>query len=154
MSKSSKTDATKTDEKKKVLIVEDSVDFSNLLKFIVEDDGFDGVQFPVQKEDIVSVVKEIHPAVILMDLALRRKGGIDYINDLKGDPETKDVPVIIISGRELGQRDILELQMRGVRYLRKGRVEMHDIRREIRTAAYGKDGAPAGTPKPPAGTPS
>lgn len=154
MSKSSKTDATKTDEKKKVLIVEDSVDFSNLLKFIVEDDGFDGVQFPVQKEDILSVVKEIHPAVILMDLALRRKGGIDYINDLKGDPETKDVPVIIISGRELGQRDILELQMRGVRYLRKGRVEMHDIRREIRTAAYGKDGAPAGTPKPPAGTPS
>ena len=46
----------------------------------------------VQQEDIISAVKQHQPAVILMDLALRRKGGIDYINDLKGDPATKDVP--------------------------------------------------------------
>ena len=147
MSKTNKTDA-----KKSVLIVEDSIDFSNLLKFIVEDDGFEGIQFPVQQEDIISAVKQHQPAVILMDLALRRKGGIDYINDLKGDPATKDVPIIIISGRELGQKDIIELQMKGVRYLRKGRVEMHEIRREIRTAALGKEAAAAMAKNPPSGT--
>jgi DNA-binding response OmpR family regulator len=142
----------KTDAKKSVLIVEDSIDFSNLLKFIVEDDGFEGIQFPVQQEDIISAVKQHGPSVILMDLALRRKGGIDYINDLKGDPATKDIPIIIISGRELGQKDILELQMKGVRYLRKGRVEMHEIRREIRTAVLGKEAAAAMPPKiPPTG---
>ncbi|MBP1691040.1 MAG: phoB [Bacteroidetes bacterium] len=129
----------KTDQKKTVLIVEDSVDFSNLLKFIVEDDGYEGVQFPVQQEDILSAVKEHRPSVILMDLALRRKGGIEYINDLKGDEETKDIPIIIITGRDLGQKDILDLQMKGVKYLRKGRVEMHEIRREIRSAVTGKD---------------
>ncbi len=149
MSKSNKTDA-----KKSVLIVEDSIDFSNLLKFIVEDDGFEGIQFPVQQEDIISAVKEHHPACILMDLALRRKGGIDYINDLKGDPATKDVPIIIISGRELGQKDIIDLQMKGVRYLRKGRVEMHEIRREIRTAALGKEAAAAMAKNPPSGSAS
>ncbi|CAG0953159.1 Phosphate regulon transcriptional regulatory protein PhoB [Anaerolineae bacterium] len=147
MSKTNKTDA-----KKSVLIVEDSIDFSNLLKFIVEDDGFEGIQFPVQQEDIISAVKQHQPAVILMDLALRRKGGIDYINDLKGDPATKDVPIIIISGRELGQKDIIELQMKGVRYLRKGRVEMHEIRREIRTAALGKEAAAAMAKNSPSGT--
>ncbi len=130
--------AVKSDSKKSVLIVEDSLDFSNLLKFIVEDDGFEGIQFPVQQEDILSAVKAQHPSVILMDLALRRKGGIEYINDLKGDPATKDIPIIIITGRDLGQRDILDLQMKGVKYLRKGRVEMHEIRREIRTAVLGK----------------
>ena len=149
MSKSNKTDA-----KKNVLIVEDSIDFSNLLKFIVEDDGFVGIQFPVQQEDIISAVKEHHPAVILMDLALRRKGGIDYINDLKADPATKDVPILIISGRELGQKDIIDLQMKGVRYLRKGRVEMHEIRREIRTAALGKEAADAMAKRPPSGSAS
>jgi DNA-binding response OmpR family regulator len=144
----------KTEAKKSVLIVEDSIDFSNLLKFIVEDDGFEGIQFPVQQEDIISAVKEHHPSVILMDLALRRKGGIDYINDLKGDPATKDVPILIISGRELGQKDIIELQMKGVRYLRKGRVEMHEIRREIRTAALGKEAAAAMAKTPPPGAAS
>lgn len=142
--------AVKSDSKKSVLIVEDSLDFSNLLKFIVEDDGFEGIQFPVQQEDILSAVKAQHPSVILMDLALRRKGGIEYINDLKGDPATKDIPIIIITGRDLGQRDILDLQIKGVKYLRKGRVEMHEIRREIRTAVLGKpEPAPAGPVKVP-----
>ena len=108
-----------------------------MLKFIVEDDGYDGVQFPVNGEDVVTVVKDLKPAVVLMDLALRRRGGMEFINDLRADPETKGVPVIVISGRDLGQREVTDLQSRGVRYLRKGRVEMHEIRREIRNAIVG-----------------
>lgn len=127
----------KSEQKKSVLIVEDSLDFSNLLKFIVEDDGYDGVQFPVNGDDVVTAVKELKPSVVLMDLALRRRGGMDFINDLRADPETKDVPVIVISGRDLGVREVTDLQSRGVRYLRKGRVEMHEIRREIRNAISG-----------------
>ncbi len=141
--------AAKSEAKKSVLIVEDSIDFSNLLKFIVEDDGFQGIQFSVQEEDILSAVREHQPAVILMDLALRRKGGMDYISDLKNDPETKDIPIIIITGRDLAQKDVLELQMKGVKYLRKGRVEMHEIRREIRTAVLGPDAAAPAAPKTP-----
>jgi DNA-binding response OmpR family regulator len=124
-------------QKKKVLIVEDSVDFSNLLKFIVEDDGFEGVQFPVYQEDIISVAKSVAPAVILMDLALRRKGGMEYISDLKADPETKEIPIVIISGRDLSPKDVLEFKMKGVEYLRKGRVEMDEIKNTIRKCAQG-----------------
>ena len=131
----------RSEEKKSVLIVEDSIDFSNLLKFIVEDDGYNGVQFPITGEDIVTAVKELKPGVVLMDLALRRKGGLEFINDLRSAPETKDVPVIVITGRDLGQREVMDLQSRGVRYLRKGRVEMHEIRREIRNAMIGKSAA-------------
>ena len=131
----------KSEEKKSVLIVEDSIDFSNLLKFIVEDDGYNGVQFPITGEDIVTAGQELKPGVVLMDLALRRKGGLEFINDLRSAPETKDVPVIVITGRDLGQREVMDLQSRGVRYLRKGRVEMHEIRREIRNAMIGKSAA-------------
>jgi DNA-binding response OmpR family regulator len=128
----------KVEEKKSVLIVEDSVDFSNLLKFIVEDDGIEGLQFPVHQDDILSVVKQQKPSAILMDLALRRKGGMDYISDLKSDPDTKNIPIIVITGRDLGQKEMLDFQIKGIRYLRKGRVEMHEIRREIRNAVYAK----------------
>jgi DNA-binding response OmpR family regulator len=147
------TKSAKSEDKKSVLIVEDSIDFSNLLKFIVEDDGYEGVQFPVTAEDIVTVVKELKPGVVLMDLALRRKGGMEFINDLRGDPDTAQVPVIVISGRDLNQRDVADLQSRGVRYLRKGRVEMHEIRREIRNAILGKNSDDTGSkPKSVAGS--
>lgn len=115
------------------------MDFSNLLKFIVEDEGYEGLQFPLGDADIVAWAEKHKPAVILMDLALRRKGGLEYINDLQGSAETKKIPIIIISGRELTQKEVLEFQARGIRYLRKGRVEVQEIKDEIRkaTAAAG-----------------
>lgn len=133
--------AVKLGASKKILIVEDSEDFSNLLKFIVDDDGLEGVQFPLQGGDIVSWAKEHKPSVILMDLALRRKTGFEYIDELKADSHTKTIPIIIITGRDLAQRDILDLQMRGVKYFRKGRVGMDDIKNEIHLAMKSK--APA-----------
>jgi DNA-binding response OmpR family regulator len=133
----------KQTEKKCILIVEDSVDFSNLLKFVVEDDGFEGLQFPVDQSDIVSWAKEHKPAVILVDLALRRKAGMEYIEDLKADPETKAVPIIIITGRDLGLKEVVDLQMRGIKYLRKGRVELDEIKNEIRNSAGLKGRVPA-----------
>jgi len=117
-----------------VLIVEDSVDFSNLLKFIVEDDGFDADQFPIQSDDITGWAIKHRPSAILMDLALGRKGGMDFIDRLKADPETSAIPIIIVSGRDLPFKDVLALQARGVRYLRKGRVEMEEISSAIKEA--------------------
>lgn len=124
---------------KAILIVEDSVDFSNLLKFIIEDMGYTGVQAPVDCEDVVPLAKQHKPVTILMDLALRRKGGMQFIDDLKADEETRDIPIIIISGRDLGSKDVLELQVKGVRYLRKGRVEMEELKKEIAETASGKN---------------
>jgi CheY-like chemotaxis protein len=125
---------------KAILIVEDSPDFSNLLKFIVEDDGFEGVQFPLDNSSIVEWAKKHRPLVILMDLTLRRKPGLEYIEELKGDKETKHIPIIIISGREIPPKELVALQMRDISYLRKGRVELEEIRKEIRKAA--STGAP------------
>ena len=118
-----------------ILIVEDSTDFSNLLKFIVEDDGFTGVQFPLHSDDIVDWATKHQVAAILMDLALGRKGGMEFIEKLKADPDTAGIPIVIISGRDLPLKEIMQLQSQGIRYLRKGRVEMDEIREAIKEAA-------------------
>ncbi len=126
MSKEAKAAAPRS-----VLIVEDSVDFSNLLKYIVDDMGYEGVLFALDKEDIVERSKECHAEAVLMDLQLRRKNGMQYIEELKADAATKNIPIIIISGRELSQKEILSLQIQNVRYLRKGRVEMDELKKVI-----------------------
>jgi len=123
---------TKTSPKRSVLIIEDSPDFSNLLKFVVEDEGLEGIQFPVTEPDVVSWAKQHEPILILTDLALRKKSGLEFIHDLKADPETKKIPIAIISGRDLAHKEVLELEVQGVKYFRKGRVDMNEIREEIR----------------------
>jgi DNA-binding response OmpR family regulator len=120
------------ESKPRVLIVEDSPDFSNLLKFIVEDEGVEGIQFPVNDSDIISWVTEQKPILIITDLALRKKSGLDYIKDIKGNAATKKIPIVIITGRDLSHKEILELEIQGVKYFRKGRVDMNDIRNEVR----------------------
>jgi DNA-binding response OmpR family regulator len=133
---------TKSVQRKPILIVEDSIDFSNLMKFIIEDDGFEGVQFPVEGTDVVDWAKKYNPVAILMDLALRRKGGLQFVEELKADPDTKNIPIIIITGRDLSSKEIFDLNMRGVKYLRKGRVEMEELKREIRESALSSSKKP------------
>jgi CheY-like chemotaxis protein len=129
--------SAKPAKRKSILIVEDSVDFANLLKFVVDDDGFEGIIFPLKLDDICAFAKEHEPAAVLMDLALGRKGGLEYIERLKADPETAPIPIVIITGRELPAKDVADLQSRGIRYLRKGRVEMDEMRKVIKEAAGG-----------------
>ncbi len=118
-------------KKKTVLIVEDSPGFSELMKFVVEDEGFRGVLFPLDQSFIHWVEKE-KPSAIIMDLALNRLSGFDLIRMLKDNTKHKQIPVIVITGRDLDAKDITELKVYGIPYLRKGRVDMHEIHQAIR----------------------
>lgn len=126
----------KVADTRSVLIVEDSEDFSNLLKFIVDDMGYEGVQFLLDREDIVQRAKDCRAQAVLMDLQLRRKNGLQYIDELKSDTATKSIPIIIISGRDLNQKELVDLRMKDVKYLRKGRVEMDELKRVISTTLH------------------
>jgi CheY-like chemotaxis protein len=61
---------------------------------------------------------------------------MEYIEELKADPATKDIPIIVITGRDLTTKEILELQVRDIKYLRKGRVEVQEIKDEIRRSIF------------------
>lgn len=125
-------------KKKTVLIVEDSPGFSELMKFVVEDEGYRGVLFPLEQNFLQWVEKE-KPAAIIMDLALNRLSGFDLIRELKQHPKHKEIPVIVITGRDLDVKDITELKMNGIPYLRKGRVDMHEIHQTIRNVVSKTD---------------
>ncbi len=118
-------------KKKTVLIVEDSPGFSELMKYVVEDEGFKGTVFPLE-ENFISWVDKEKPSAIIMDLALNRLSGFDLIHEIKANAKHKNIPIIVITGRDLDIKDITELKMHGIPYLRKGRVDMHEIHQAIR----------------------
>jgi CheY-like chemotaxis protein len=54
-----------------------------------------------------------HPRVVLLDLKLPRVDGLEVLQQLKGDPRTRPIPVVVLtSSRE--ERDVVESYQLGV----------------------------------------
>ncbi len=79
-----------------VLIVEDERALSSALLEIFRREGFE-TSFEPNGVNVLKLVKEKHFDVILLDLMMPRKGGFEVLEELKKDPETRMIPVIILS---------------------------------------------------------
>lgn len=79
---------------KKVLIVDDNPSISNLYK-----DRFEFSNFEVRQawagETAVQMAEEFQPGAILLDLMLPKMSGEEVLDQLKTNPKTKDIPVIV-----------------------------------------------------------
>lgn len=53
-------------------------------------------------EKALRAVKKDRPDLILLDLMLPKKDGFEVLAELKKDPETKDIPVVVLTN--LGQK--------------------------------------------------
>lgn len=80
---------------KKILIIEDDVDTLDWLGFFVEDIGFE-VLPSVSRPPIESIIQQ-QPSLILLDYWLDDGYGSDICIELKANPQTKNIPVILMS---------------------------------------------------------
>jgi two-component system phosphate regulon response regulator PhoB len=84
-------------KKKKILVIDDELDMRTFLSTLFETEGYrplvaaDGLE-GLQK------AKQAKPEVIILDVMMPKEGGIQLYRDLKSDPATKDIPVIMLSG--------------------------------------------------------
>lgn len=81
---------------KKILLVEDDADLANLMKRKLTDSGFKPILVQTGQEAL-DYLKGNKPDLILLDILLPDIDGITVLTELTNNPETKDVPVIILS---------------------------------------------------------
>lgn len=81
---------------KRILVVEDEEDIANLIAHHLQDEGYEAVTCARGKE-VVDLAKKVQPHLITLDIRLPDKNGFEVLQDLKTDPETRDVPVVILS---------------------------------------------------------
>lgn len=81
---------------KKILVVDDNFDIVWVVELILKKYGFQ-VFSTLQGEEVISKAKKYHPQIILLDVFLSGVDGIEICNQLKSLPETKEIPVIMIS---------------------------------------------------------
>ena len=84
----------------KLLLVEDNEMNRDMLTRRLERRGF-RVLAAVDGETAVSVARESSPDLILMDIGLPGASGWDATRSLKGDPGTRQIPIVALTAHAL-----------------------------------------------------
>ncbi|HEX2184911.1 MAG TPA: response regulator [Chloroflexota bacterium] len=81
---------------RRVLIIEDDPHIKDLLSDVLTAEGYE-----VTAADSVlgaaTLIRRLRPCALLLDLGLPYRSGASLLTDLKSDPETAQIPVIVVS---------------------------------------------------------
>lgn len=115
----------------KILLVEDDTFLSNIYQTKFTKEGYQ-VFAASDGEDALKAVKIKKPDIILLDVLLPKLDGFAVLEKLKKDPETKDIPVILLTN--LGQRDDVDrgLQLGAADYLIKAHFKPSETVAKVR----------------------
>jgi CheY-like chemotaxis protein len=80
-----------------ILILDDSQDILNILDQALTDEGYRVTTYN-HCEDVLKVVKEHQPNLVLLDYLLFGINGGEWCHQIKTDPSTMHIPVILMSG--------------------------------------------------------
>ncbi len=83
---------------KKIFIVEDELDFLSTLRERLEFEGF-VVITAVDGEEALKKIPEEKPDLILLDIMLPEMNGYQVCRELKSNPETETIPVVVVTAK-------------------------------------------------------
>ncbi len=83
-----------------VLIVDDSPTETHILANILKKGGY-AVETAANGEEGVERARTLHPDVILMDVIMPVLNGYQATRLLRRDPETADIPIIMVTTKDL-----------------------------------------------------
>ena len=113
-----------------VLVVEDDVNSRELLARILIEDGW-RVETAVDGQDAMARIGAMTPAAILLDLMMPRMDGFAVLRELRANPRTRDVPVIVVTAKELTSDEQSMLFANAQQVLSKADVSAAQVVKEL-----------------------
>ncbi len=83
-------------ERPTLLLVEDDPPTRGLVRELLRNEGY-GLLVATNGEEAVNVARAEAPDLVLLDLMLPKKSGWTVLEELKADPATREIPVIVVS---------------------------------------------------------
>ena len=96
--------------KKKVVCVEDEPEIIDLIKLILGRKGFDLTGATGGLEGL-EAIRRIKPDLVLLDLMMPDMDGWEVYQQMKADPELKNIPVIVVTAKAQSIDKILGLHI-------------------------------------------
>ncbi len=82
-------------------------------KILVVEDGEEALDYLFKKGQYATKNKDSRPKIILLDLKLPKINGLEVLKEIKSHPETKIIPVIVLTSSK-EESDIIESYQLGV----------------------------------------
>ncbi|MCG6901893.1 MAG: response regulator [Rhodobacter sp.] len=95
--------------RKRVLLIEDEPNIIQAISFILSRDGWT-VDTHADGQSAMAEVARRTPDVVILDVMLPNRSGFDILQDLRADPATEKLPVLMLTAR--GQKRDRELAER------------------------------------------
>lgn len=85
-----------------VLLIEDEPNITEAMRFILGRAGWD-VSSHADGATALEAVARIRPDVIVLDVMLPGRSGYDILRDLRADPATRSLPIMMLTARGQGK---------------------------------------------------
>ena len=83
-------------EKKRILVVDDELDFACIVQQNLEKEGFE-VEVAYDGDEGLKKVKANPPDAIVLDVMMPGKDGYQVCSELKADAQYADIPIILLT---------------------------------------------------------
>lgn len=122
-----------TEEKTtKILVVEDEEILLTALSEELKQEGFEVVGAKDGVEGVEKSASE-HPDLILLDLVMPRLDGMGALKQIKDNPQTKDIPVVILTNLSDYNKVSDALALGAMDYLVKANYRLEELVNKIKT---------------------
>ena len=114
----------------RVLFIEDDPTVAQMYKLKLELDGYQ-VNMAKDGEEGLKLAQELKPDIIFLDIRLPKMDGFAVLERLRGNEQTRHIPVVILSN--YGERDLVErgLRLGAQEYLIKSQTTPADLARGV-----------------------
>lgn len=110
----------------KILIIEDDALMSRMYQKIFTFENYE-VAMAQDGEEGITKAQIFQPTVILLDVMMPKMNGLQVLERLKSDPQTKSIPVVILTNLA-GQQDAETAMAKGaVKYIIKSEHDPNEI---------------------------
>ncbi|MEX0318553.1 MAG: response regulator transcription factor [Ruegeria sp.] len=93
---------------RKVLLIEDEPNITEAIRFLLTREGWQ-VETHAEGTDAVDVIRATQPDLVILDVMLPGKSGMDILRDLRERDEMRDLPVLMLTARgQSRDRDMAE----------------------------------------------
>lgn len=104
--------------KEKILLIEDEPDITEVLQYNLEKEGFE-VEFAPRGDAGLEAIRKHNPDLLLLDLMLPGVDGLELTRILKRDPQTRHLPIVMLTAKSEELDRIVGLELGADDYIPK-----------------------------------
>ncbi|MFN3871913.1 MAG: response regulator transcription factor [Ignavibacterium sp.] len=107
-----------SESKKKIFYAEDSDSLIKLMTYKLQNEGYDVTVFSTGENVYESAVTE-KPDLVILDLMMPIKDGLTVLKEIKSDPSTESIPVIMLTTNAEEENILKALEIGAEEYITK-----------------------------------